>query len=108
VIRLLQFSTWLEQYYSTGFETALKVAGEFVGNSKYDIPLTSKEKRNVRRKRMFDYENGDEPVTNPENRIRKEYYNVMVKIKSNQIYKPGLNRLPNLMIILVLFLKCQT
>jgi hypothetical protein len=46
---LRQFSAWLEQYYSTGFETALKEAREFAGNSKYDILLAFKEKRNIRR-----------------------------------------------------------
>jgi hypothetical protein len=84
VTHLRQFSAWLDQYYSTGFETALKEAHEFAGNSKYDIPLTSKEKIIIRGERMFDYENGDEPVTNPENRFRIEYFNVMAnKITSN-------------------------
>jgi hypothetical protein len=46
---------WLEQYYSTGFETALKEAREFAGNRKYDIPLTLKEERTIHRKKMFDY-----------------------------------------------------
>jgi hypothetical protein len=33
---------------------------------------------------MFDYENGDELIANPENRIKTEYFNVMInKIKSN-------------------------
>jgi hypothetical protein len=41
---LRYLSAWLEQYYSTGFETALKEAREFAGNSKYDIPLTFKGK----------------------------------------------------------------
>jgi hypothetical protein len=81
---LRQFSAWLEQYYSTGFETTLKEAPEFAGNSKYDMPLTFKEKRTIRRKRTSDYENGDEPTANPENLFRIEYFNVMVdQIKSN-------------------------
>jgi hypothetical protein len=56
---------------------------------------------------MFDYENGDEPTANPENYFRIEYFNIMVH-EMKQIYKPGLNRLPDLLTILVLFLKCQT
>jgi hypothetical protein len=54
VAHLRQFSAWLEQYYSSGFETALKETREFAGNSKCDIPLTFKDKRSIRRKRMFD------------------------------------------------------
>jgi hypothetical protein len=49
VTHLQQFSAWLEWYYSTRFETALKEACEVVGNSKYDIPLTFKEKRIIRK-----------------------------------------------------------
>jgi hypothetical protein len=75
---LQQFNAWLEQYYSTGFETTLKESGEFAGNSKYNIPLTFKEKRNIHRKGMCDYDNGDEPTANPENRFRIEYFDVMV------------------------------
>jgi hypothetical protein len=47
VTHLRPFIAWLEQYYSTGFETGLKEAREFVGNSKYDIPLTFEEKRTI-------------------------------------------------------------
>jgi hypothetical protein len=57
VTHLRQFSAWLEQYNSTGFETALKEAHEFAGNSKYNIPSTFKEKGTIRRKRMYDYYN---------------------------------------------------
>jgi hypothetical protein len=56
---------------------------------------------------MFDYKNGDKPIANPENRFRIEYFNVIVN-EINQIYKLGFNRLPNLLINLFLFLKCQT
>jgi DNA-binding transcriptional regulator WhiA len=84
VTHLRQFNAWLEQYYSTWFEIALKEALEFAGNNKYDIPLTFKEKRIIRRKRMFDNENSDEPIANPENRLRTEYFNVIAnQIKSN-------------------------
>jgi hypothetical protein len=62
----------------------LKEVHEFAGNSKYDIPLTFREKRTICRKRMFDYENGDEPLASPENSFRIEYFKVMVyEIKSN-------------------------
>jgi hypothetical protein len=44
VTHLRHFIAWLEQYYPTGFETALKEAREFAGNSKYNIPLEFKEK----------------------------------------------------------------
>jgi hypothetical protein len=62
----------------------LKDAPEFAENSQHGIPLTFKEKRTTSRKRMFDYENGDEPTANPENRFIIEYFNVLVnEIKSN-------------------------
>jgi hypothetical protein len=84
VTHMWQFDAWLEQYYSTGFETPLKEAHKFAGNSKYAIPLTFKEKRTICRKRMFDYENGDEPMANLENHFSIEYFNIMVnEIKSN-------------------------
>jgi GDP-D-mannose dehydratase len=67
-----------EQYYSTGREAAIKEACKFAGNSKYDIPLTFKEKTTIRRRMMFDYKNGDDPIANPENRFRTEHFNVMV------------------------------
>jgi hypothetical protein len=80
---LAQFNAWLEQYYSIGFETALKETRELARNSKYGIPLTFKD-RTIRRKRMSDYENGDEPIANPENCSTIEYFNLMVnEIKSN-------------------------
>jgi hypothetical protein len=49
----------------------------------HDIPLTFKEKT-ICRKRMFDYENGDERTANQENHFRVEYLNVIKnEIKSN-------------------------
>jgi hypothetical protein len=53
VVRLRQFRTGLEQYYSAAFKTALKEAREYAGNSKYAIPLAFKEKRTIRRKKVF-------------------------------------------------------
>jgi hypothetical protein len=70
VTHLQQFSARLEQYYSTGFEKALKQAREFAGNNKYGIPLTMKEKITIRRKRIFDYENGNGHIANRENLFR--------------------------------------
>jgi hypothetical protein len=84
VIHLRQCSAWLQQYYSTGFETALKKAREFAENSNYNIPFAFKEERTIHRKRIFDYENGDKPIANSENRVRIEYFNIMVnEMKSN-------------------------
>jgi hypothetical protein len=69
---------------STGFETALKETHEFAGNNKYSIPFAFKEERTICRKRMFDYENDDERIANPENHFRIEYCNVMVnEMRSN-------------------------
>jgi hypothetical protein len=46
--------------------------------------LTFKEKRTIHRERIFEYENGDEPIANSENRFRIQYFNLMVnEIKSN-------------------------
>jgi hypothetical protein len=78
LIHLRQFIAWLEQYYSARFETALKDAREFAGNSKYDIPLPFKEKRTIHKKKKFHYGNGDEPIGNPENRFRMEYFYIMI------------------------------
>lgn len=38
-------------------------AHEFGGNSKYEIPLIFKEKRNIT---MYNYKNGDEPIQTQE------------------------------------------
>jgi hypothetical protein len=57
------------QYYSAGLQTVLKEAPEFEGNRKYDISLRFREKRTTRRKSIFDYENGDEPRKQFQNRI---------------------------------------
>jgi hypothetical protein len=54
----------------------LKEAHEFAGNSKNDIPLTYKENRTIHRRRMFDYKNDNEPIANPENHFRIEYFNI--------------------------------
>jgi hypothetical protein len=56
----------------------LEAACEFTGNCKYEIPLAFKEKVTIRRKAILDYENGDEPTANPENRFGVEYFNVAV------------------------------
>jgi hypothetical protein len=68
VTHLGQLSDWLEQYYSTRFETSFKEVREFAGNSKHDIPLTFKEKRTTGGKRTFDCENGDEPKASEKKR----------------------------------------
>jgi hypothetical protein len=48
--------------------------------------LTFKGKRNIHRKRIFDYENGDKLIANPENHFRIEHFNIKAnEMKSNQI-----------------------
>jgi hypothetical protein len=79
VTHLRQFSAWLVQHYSTGFEITSKGVRKFAGNSKNDIAPTFKEKKKTfAEKGCFDYENGDAPIANPENRFRIEYFKVMV------------------------------
>jgi hypothetical protein len=59
-----------------GFESTLIEACEFVRNNMNNIPLTVKEKSAIQRRRMCDHENGNEPIANPENRFRIEYFNM--------------------------------
>ncbi|GFS85804.1 hypothetical protein TNCV_2973471 [Trichonephila clavipes] len=53
---------WIKDYRQTGFGKCFSDACMFIDKISYDLPKDFKNKRVAKKKRMFDYEGGDQPV----------------------------------------------
>lgn len=75
---LCSFCNWIQEYRNTGFEKAVAQARLFVEKSSYEIPTQFKEKRIVRKKRMFGYEHIDEPIQSAEIQFKVDFFITMI------------------------------
>ncbi|GFU65705.1 hypothetical protein TNCV_5058401 [Trichonephila clavipes] len=55
-------TSWIKEYRQTGFGKCLSDASKFIEKSSYDLPIDFKHKRGAKKKRMFDYEDGNQPI----------------------------------------------
>lgn len=72
------FCDWIKEYRQTGFEKCLSDAQQFIDRSCYDLPNEFKNKRVVKKKRVFDYEGEDQPIQCPKSRYEANFFNTML------------------------------
>ena len=75
---LRSFCTWIQEFRDTGFEKSVVDTQLFVEKSAYEIESQFKEKRIVRKKRMFGYEHMDEPLQSAEIQYKVHFFNTMI------------------------------
>ncbi|GFT23737.1 hypothetical protein TNCV_3511941 [Trichonephila clavipes] len=74
--------SWIKEYRQTGFGKCFFDARKFIDESSYDLPKDFKNKRVAQKKRMFDYEGGDQPVDSVKKPGPREMYLAHIKFRS--------------------------
>ncbi|GFT32831.1 zinc finger MYM-type protein 1 [Trichonephila clavipes] len=75
---LRSFCSWIQEFCNTGFDNSVAQARLFVEKSTFEIEVQFKEKITARKKRMFGYENIDEPIQSLEMQYRVNIFNTMI------------------------------
>ncbi|GFW73144.1 DUF4371 domain-containing protein [Trichonephila clavipes] len=75
---LRTFCSWIQEYRQTGFGKCLSDAGKFIEKSSYDLSKDFKNKRVVKKKRMFDYESGDQPIESVKSQYETDFFSTMI------------------------------
>ncbi|CAH0547209.1 unnamed protein product [Brassicogethes aeneus] len=70
---LRNFCGWIHKFRETGFNECTAKAYKFIETSSCEIPMTFKEKRIRKKKKMFNYEAVDEPIDSAESRFRIDF-----------------------------------
>lgn len=75
--------TFLTTYRETGFTEAIEVASKIA--NKLNVPCGFKLQRLKRKKRLFDYESGDEVIENPSDKFKIGFFNVLLACALNSL-----------------------